>query len=290
MKRIFPFLIAVLFLAGCTPPAEEETAVEYPIHATVASVDGVEISYTVESAGETTLVFVHGWMCDRTYWDAQVPAFRDVYGVVTVDLPGHGSSGTNRVAWSLEAFGEDVKTVVDHLGLASVVVVGHSMGGPVALEAARLMPERVVGVIGIDTLIDADLKWTDEQWNAFLEPLEEDFPGACSGFVRSMFPADPESDLANRISGSMCMPENAETGVALMRLFPDYDVGAALAAAGVPVRCINAPQWPTNIEGNRKYAPDYDAVVMEGVGHFLHMEKPEEFNAHLAAVLEEIGQ
>lgn len=288
MKRILPFLIALLFLAGCTPPAEEEKAVAYPVTAAVASSDGVEISYTVESAGDTTLVFVHGWMCDRTYWSEQVPALKGTYGVVGLDLAGHGLSGSDRAEWSLPAFGEDVRSVVEHLGLEKVVVVGHSMGGPVALEAARLMPGRVLGVVGVDTLIDADLKWNDEQWEAFIRPMEEDFGKACDGFVRGMFPADPESELANRISASMCMPEHEAIGVALMKTYKDYDQGAALSAAGVPIRCINAPLWPTSVENNRKYAPDFDAVIVEGVGHFLHMEKPEEFNHELAAILEEI--
>ena len=65
-------------------------------------------------------------------------------------------------------------------------------------------------------------------------------------------------------------------------------MGAALHAAGVPIRCINSSMNPTNMEGNRNYAPDFDVVSMEGAGHFLHMEKPQEFNDKLAVILEEL--
>jgi pimeloyl-ACP methyl ester carboxylesterase len=83
----------------------------------------------------------------------------------------------------------------------------------------------------------------------------------------------------------------ADTGVALslMRTYPSLDFVALLADAGAPVRCINATPgqraaMTTKVESNRKYG-DFDAVLMEGVGHYLHLERPEEFNARLREVV-----
>ena len=114
--------------------------------AVVNAADGVPIQYSVQGKGDTALVFVHCWACDRTYWDNQVSEFAKNYRVVTIDLPGHGQSGQGRKSWSIPSFAEDVKTVVTKLDLKRVVLIGSSMGGPISLEAARVMPDRVVAV------------------------------------------------------------------------------------------------------------------------------------------------
>ena len=113
------------------------------------SADGVEIHYEVLGEKEPALVFIHGWCCDRGYWQQQVSHFASQYTVVTVDLAGHGASGTNRKAWTMPAFGQDVTAVIEQLGLTQCILIGHSMGGPVIVEAARQMPARVIGLIGL---------------------------------------------------------------------------------------------------------------------------------------------
>jgi pimeloyl-ACP methyl ester carboxylesterase len=77
--------------------------------------------------------------------------------------------------------------------------------------------------------------------------------------------------------------------LALMRTYPSLDFVALLADAAAPVRCVNAvPRGPMSLEtktaSNRKYG-DFDAVLMEGVGHYLHLERPGEFNARLREIL-----
>src|SRR5438128_7790136 len=106
---------------------------------TAHSTDGVPIHYTVSGAGEPALVFVHGWAIDGRYWDAQVPVFARTHRVVTLDLAGHGRSGRDRQDWTVAAFGQDVRAVVEALHLSKVVLIGHSMSGNVILEAARAM-------------------------------------------------------------------------------------------------------------------------------------------------------
>src|SRR3954466_8079218 len=133
----------LLLLLAMTAPGTARTG-------TAKSADGVPIHYEVQGRGEPALVFVHGWAIDGRYWDAQVPVFARTHRVVTLDLAGHGRSGRERKDWTVAAFGQDVRAVVEALKLPRVVLIGHSMSGNVVLEAAKMMPECVVGIIPVD--------------------------------------------------------------------------------------------------------------------------------------------
>ena len=286
-------LIMLVVLLACggtqydTPAPPEPALVSGPGIATAP--DGLPIAYTVSGAGEPAIVFIHGWMCDQSFWAPQIETLAGKSTVVTLDLAGHGASGMEREGWPLLAFGGDVAAVVEHLGLEQVILVGHSMGGPVALEAARLMSDTVIGVVGADTLHNVDYEWNLEQMASFMAAMESDFVGTCGNFVTAMFVEGSDPALIERVNSDMCSGP-PEVGITLMRNFIDYDAAAAMAAvpAAVPVRSINTTVNPTNIEGNQAYHHDFDVITMDGVGHFLMMEKPDEFNAALIGVIAEI--
>jgi pimeloyl-ACP methyl ester carboxylesterase len=284
--------LLVLLACGGAPPPEPTVAAGptacVPGPGTATAADGAPVAYTLAGEGSPALVFIHGWMCDQSFWAAQVPAFAATHTVVTVDLPGHGASGMVREGWPLMAFGSDVRAVIEQLGLERVILVGHSMGGPVALEAARLMPERVVGIVAVDSLHNAELKYDPQQMAGLLAAFEQDFVATCGQFSTSMFVPGASPALVEQVTTAMC-DGSPEIATALFRQFIDYDMGKALAAVTVPVRCINAAGYPTAIEINRKYHPDFDGVTMDGVGHFLMIERPEEFNGELAKSIAEIG-
>ena len=290
MRRLSVAALLMLVLAACGP-AEDERDLPAPTgplaHSErVRSFDGVPIAYTVAGEAEGALLFIHGWAGDRYYWASQLYDFADTHKVVTVDLAGHGDSGSDRAEWTIESLARDVQAVVDHLDLTSVVLVGHSMGGPVALEAARLMPDRVVGVVGVDTFHDVGYDYGDD-WEEFLVAYETDFADTCTEFVEQMFLEGADAGLVTEITADMC-DISPEIGIALLRAFPGYDLPGSLAAVEVPVRSINSPLWPTDVEGNRKYDPDFDVLIIEGSGHFPMREKREEFDRLLEQVIEEI--
>ncbi|MDY6954486.1 MAG: alpha/beta hydrolase, partial [Thermodesulfobacteriota bacterium] len=169
----------------------------------VLSKDGTPISFEVHGAGEPTLVFVHGWCCDGRYWRGQVPHFSKSHSVVTLDLAGHGHSGATRSKYSMSAFGEDVQAVTEAVGSHRVILVGHSMGGSVIAEAARLMPERVIGLIGVDTLENIEYPMTEEELNKMVAPLEKDFPTGCRAFVGEMISPSTDPKLRAWILSDM---------------------------------------------------------------------------------------
>jgi pimeloyl-ACP methyl ester carboxylesterase len=271
MKRLIYFNIIFLFLSlisGKNIYAQPDK---------VKSIDGVEIFFEVYGDGDLTLFFVHGWSCDKSYWKDQVSYFSKYYKVVTVDLAGHGESGLERKDYKVELFGEDVASVVNHLKLSKVILIGHSMGGSVILEAARKLTGKVIGLIGVDTYQSFKDDWTSEQKEGFLKPIKENFVAASQGFVRSMFPKDADTLLVKKVVEDMsAAPPNV--AVSAMRNLFYYDPVPTLEKIKLPIVSINCDMYPVSVEENKNFVKDYEVKLMKGVGHFLMMEKPEEFN------------
>ncbi len=253
--------------------------------AAVSSADGVTIHFTDQGKGDPALVFVHCWSCDRHLWDNQVPVFVKRQRVITLDLAGHGESGRGRKDWSIPAFGEDVKAVVEKLGLKQIVLIGSSMGGPVCLEAARLMPGRVVGIVPVDTLQNVSERVPPEQVAGITQQLEADYKGTTTQFMnqRLFSPSTPAAVKERMISLAISAPP--DVAIASIRAVLSYDPQPAFGEMKVPVRAINSDLNPTNVDGNRKVLPGFQVVIMKGVGHYPMMEDPARFNELLTGIL-----
>lgn len=255
------------------------------IQKTVASADGSLISYETQGQGDAALVFVHCWACNQNYWRNQVGPFSKDFRVVTLDMAGHGrSKDFKRQEWSVSKMAEDVEAVIRDLDLKNVVLVGSSMGGPISLEVASKMTDRVRGVACVDTLHDAEKPMPREMFEQITTKLKTDFQKGVKEFMPFMFTDKPDPKLLEWTANeaATCDPKAC---VPLMQSFADMDLKALMKKAQVPIRCVNAaPYRPdgfkTSVATNRKYA-DFDAVEMTGVGHFPMLERPEEFNAKL---------
>ncbi len=299
MKKLYMILplVFLLFLTfSCQQQGEEVAAKKEAAPSIIVdnaiSADGVSIAFEVRGEGEPALVFVHGWCCDRSYWDAQLPHFSQKYKVVALDLAGHGESGLDRKEWTMEAFGVDVVAVVEKLALDQVVLIGHSMGGPVILEAARRMPEHVTGLVGVDTLQNFEDKLTQEQIEEMLTPLRSDFAEATRNFVPTMFTPNSDPALVEKIATDMSSAPQ-EVGLGAMQGYIDFhnnEKMRVLQEVHAPITCISSDKYPTNVETNRRYAPSFQAKIMSGVGHFNMIEDPETFNRLLEETVQEFVQ
>lgn len=253
---------------------------------TVRASDGVSIAYDDRGKGDTTLVFIHCWACDRTFWREQLDVFSDRYRVVSLDLAGHGSSGKDRKAWSIPSLGRDVQTVADRLKLKRLILIGHSMGGYVALEAARLMPGRVQGIVAVDTLHSAETQITEQQVAQIMKRFEADYGKTMDEFLGALLPKTADPTLRQWVLTKAKAGDRSAL-LALLQAFGALDIKKMFSNAKVPIRAINAkpPLAPeTTVEINRRYS-DYGAVFMEGVGHYPQLERPAEFNQKLTEVV-----
>jgi sigma-B regulation protein RsbQ len=266
-------------LAGCvstTSTTERQTT------ATVESADGSPIVYGTRGQDEPVIVFVHCWTCNHTFWDAQIDYFSKRYEVVWLDLAGHGESSSRRQRYAMQAFGQDVAAVVNQLGAHKVILVGHSMGGPVAVEAAKQLGDRVIGIVGVDTFYTPfEYPASQEAIAAFVKPFEMDFHGTSDKMVRSMFTpqADPVAIEAIVTKFSVANPE---VGVSAMYELFDWNAHQAPA----DLRRFSDILYNINAAPTGKEQPLNPHVVMvPGVGHFVAQVKPEAFNQALERII-----
>lgn len=304
--RIASTLLLLAAMTACTreeAPADAATAPPVPAAAQAPApppqatareawvkslaTDATEIRYRVYGTGEPVIVFIHGWSCDSGYWDAQLNEFAQRHTVVTLDLAGHGRSDeTGRKDWSITNFGADVAAVVQAEGYPRVVLVGHSMGGPVALEAARRLPGKVVGIVGVDTLREIAVPMQLEQYAPLLERLKADFAATTAEFVGGNFFTEATDPIIRQwIVDDMAAAPPAVAIPALLGLFA-MDYGAAIAELDLPILAINSTRYPTDEAAIREVEPRFRLVPMEGVGHFPMIEAPAEFNRVLGRIIE----
>jgi pimeloyl-ACP methyl ester carboxylesterase len=247
------------------------------------SFDGEPISYNIYGSGDITLLFVHGWSCDSRYWREQVSYFSRNYKVVTIDLAGHGNSGQGRKIYSVENFAQDVKAVMEELDAKKVILIGHSFGGEITAEAARLAPGRVIGIIGVDTLQNVEEWYSREEASKLIgiDGFKKDFKAATKAFIEKMMVKDVEPELKKWIIDDMSSAP-PRVGISALEEYTgtiaDKKMISVFNEVKVPVRCVNADQWPTNPEANRRYMASFDVAIMKGADHFLMLERPAEFN------------
>jgi len=182
------------------------------------------------------------------------------------------------------AFGEDVHAVTEAVGSGSVILIGHSMGGTVIAEAARLMPGRVIGLIGIDTLQNIEYPMTREELKKMIDPLEKNFRTGSQQFAGEMISPQTDQQLREWILSDVSAAPSDVALSAMNEMMTQYITGEAAKAfekIRIPVITVNGDLWPIDYEANRRHMFSYDAIVLKKADHFLMMNRPDEFNIAL---------
>ena len=119
------------------------------------NVNAIELAYTRRGKG-TPLVLLHGYPLDNHLWDDVAPLLEDTFDSILPDLRGFGESTTVDSPYTMDDYASDIAGLLDQLGIQKAAIVGHSMGGYVALAFARLYPERVSGLGLVSSQVLAD--------------------------------------------------------------------------------------------------------------------------------------
>jgi len=263
----------------------------------VISFDGTEVYSEEFGDGDTTLLFIHGWNLDHSFWEHQVDFFRDDYHVVTLDLPGYGQSGKARSAWTIDAYGKDIQAIIKVYDLENVILVAHSMGGNIALEAIDEDPSRIIALIGVDNFKEVGNvpdSATRAEMNIFYEFLRQDYPNhvrsASEGFMFSPdSPPAPKETILNAYASA-----DPDIAIALIQAAYSESENEAqlIEKLDIPFLLISATLIPVNEEGIKTHygGPFFRNYQVDRSGHFPMFERPEEFNLTLRQALSEIGE
>ncbi len=253
------------------------------------STEGLEISYTIYGKGNDLILFVHGWSCDQTYWKNQIEFFKNKYQVVTLDLGGHGNSGTNRKNWTVSSFGDDVVSVVNRLKYRNLYLVGHSMGAMVVLDAASKLDNKSIKLFLVDQIQNKYWPVPEERVQNFLKPFRENFNNHTKTWVITddNFVEDSDPELIEWISTDMSSapPEIAIPSLHDVKTRNFDETVAQLRKRNISMTLIN------NQESEEKDKLEliqlgFRIEIIPEVGHFIMMEKPNEFNQRLFELIE----
>jgi pimeloyl-ACP methyl ester carboxylesterase len=263
--------------AAATTPAQSPPADGGP--SIVTEPDGVHIEYRVFGKGDPAIVLIHGWATDANYWNAQILPLKAKYTVVAVDLAGHGASSNGRTDWSMGSYGEDVAVVARQLPNAQIILVGHSMGGTVALEAAHRIGDRVIGIIAVDALKSVGLPPTPTaEIDRRVAPFRADFIGSVRKYVsEELFEKGADPVFVQKVAYDMSL-EPAQVAIPSLQALLSMDFATVLPDVHVPVMAINSDLGPTDEKRIRKSLPGFTANIIPHTSHFLMMEVPDKFN------------
>jgi pimeloyl-ACP methyl ester carboxylesterase len=251
-----------------------------------AELNGNKIHYydIGDRKNKNALVFIHGWSGNVDLWRDSYNAFPK-YRVITVDLMGHGRSDKPKVDYTMELFARTVEAVLRKAKVEKAVLVGHSMGMPVARQFYRLFPNKTLGIVNVDGSIRA---FPDTmQFENLISAFKSDYAKTRDGFIESMVQPIKDEKVKQAIrSSSTATPEYV--GISAISQFGNKDLWTT-DPIKVPVLAVlaDSPWWPADTETfHRSISPDLEFHMWKGVTHFLFMEDPAKFNNTTAAWIE----
>jgi pimeloyl-ACP methyl ester carboxylesterase len=249
------------------------------------SLDGARIHYRSYGKGEEALVLIHGWSSNFDFWRENITGLAKRSRVIAIDLPGHGESDKPQRTYSMDMFARAVDAVMRDAKVKRAVLAGHSMGTPVAREFYRKYPQKTLAIV----IVDGTLRpFGDKQlMDSFLAGLRgPGFREAGTQMFAGMAGPNLSPEIKERIQASfMNTPQHVVVGA--MEGMADNSIWGS-DKINVPVLAVMArsPFWPPDTEQFfRGLAPNLDFQMWDGVGHFLHMEKPQQFNEVVIAFL-----
>lgn len=297
MKNLLVLFFAGLLIAGCSDAGNTDKQNDPAVRKTaeIASSE-TRIHYTEQGAGDTTLLFVHGWAIDGSYWNNQLDHFSKTYRVIAVDLPGFGQSTAVRSDWSLENNAADLQFVISKLGLKNVILIGHSMSGDIVMEAALKNNPAVIGIVGIDNFKNVGETISPERMekiNVYLDSMERNFKVMAPAYAeQALFdPSTPDS-VKTRVKNDFSK-SNPQIAMSSVHSQVNYGLLEAekLQQLNYKLYLINSNPQPTDTMQLRKNCKrSYEVAYLQATGHYPMIEKPQEFNKLLEETIHKMGK
>jgi len=249
--------------------------------------EGVTLAYEDTGRGDPPFLFVHGVACDRSYFAPQVEHFRRSHRTVSVDLRGHGESDCPHQEYTMTDFAGDLSWLCEQLNVTRPVIVGHSMGGVVALVLAAQYPDLPAAVVMVDApiaAIDGPPSASDPR-RRMLDALKgPDYANGVRSFVDRMFLPTDDAARRSRITRGMTSTPQHVFASAVEQVW-NCNLPAAASACRVPTLYIQAAGPRPELGRLGDLCPQLAIGRTVGAGHFNMLEVPEQVNAMIARFL-----
>ena len=249
--------------------------------------EGARVHYLNYGKGDEALVLIHGWTQSADAWRDNIADLAKRNRVIVLELPGHGESDKPQTTYSMDYFARTVDAVMRDAKIKRAVLVGHSMGTPVARQFYRKFPGKTLAIVIVDGSLRpfADKAMVDQMMAGFRGPNYRDAVSQMMGFIAG---PNLSAEVKQRInSASMNTPQyvlvSAFEGMLDPSIWAEDKINVPVLAimAKTPLLAANAE------ESYRSIAPNLDFHELDGVGHFLMMEKPQEFDVAVIAWLDQ---
>jgi sigma-B regulation protein RsbQ len=250
-----------------------------------ASVDGLKIHSATSGHGSKTVILVHGYTCDESTWSEQVPVLAKEYRMVTLDLPGHGRSESPKDGkFSMDLFARSIEAVRAEVKADRIVLVGHSMGTPVVLRYAHLYPQHTAALVFVDGLMPLPAAQAGALADAGAAMGGPNGRNVREQMIRSFFVVGTSPAVQTKVLHMMLgAPEATAVGAMNATREP---AGQTTDIPMVPIFAIYAgPSHIASAQAVHASFPTAEYTEIPGTGHFLMLEKPEEFNRLLLGFL-----
>ncbi|MBI4219821.1 MAG: alpha/beta hydrolase [Chloroflexi bacterium] len=247
--------------------------------------DGVALAYDEAGSGDPPMLLVHCWTCDHTFLAPQFEYFRRTRRVVTVDLRGHGVSDKPRDAYTVSGFANDLVWLCEQIGVNKPIVVGHSMGGNIALEMAARHSDFATAIVMLDSCIVPPQALVEN-----FKPLAESLRGpgfreASRQIVDSVSLPTDDPARKERIKGvTSSVPQHVSSNAFEQHILL-WDGAAVAAACKVPALYIGAATPLADVGRFRQLCPQLVVGQTVGSGHYNNQEVPEQVNAMIERFL-----
>jgi pimeloyl-ACP methyl ester carboxylesterase len=250
--------------------------------------DGVALAYTDSCTRLPSMLLVHGWGCDHTVLSAQKAHFARSYRVVSVDLRGHGESASPENEYSMASFADDLAWLCRQIELPNPVIIGHGMGGAVALEAVSRYRHLSSAVVMLQTTLFPPQAWLNSNAPSAEEALAaEDHVAVFRSIIAAGFIAS--DDQVKRANLTLYLPR-APRHVLLSSFIhsvSDYDAVPAAIGCQVPIAYIGGTNSIADVFHFKALTPQLVVGQMVGAGYFAPVFAPDQVNTMIASFLKE---
>ncbi|MFX1319165.1 MAG: alpha/beta fold hydrolase [Promethearchaeota archaeon] len=238
------------------------------------------------------LVFIHGWAASHRFWKYQIPYFAENHQVIAYDLRGHGDSEQPERGYQVSAHVDDLKILLAKYQIASPVLIGHSLGGMIALQFAldqSTIPRALVLVGTSSHPVDSLKRSIQFSFLRFIIRLSRN--RAAKFTEKELFGPDVDPQLVEWVNAeSLRTPTHV-----ILEILQDvkkFNLTARLSDLNIPVLIINgefdSATTPNSATQMQQLLPQAQIQVVNGAGHNCMLEKPLAFNSILISFLGEL--